>query len=814
MAEVTRLADGQPQLPAGARAAFLERLASVELQLGEPALARKHLLELAELQPEDLRVPLRLLELAIQSADRKLAFDLVARIRAIEGEDGTLWRFGQACCLLEKARRGAGTELEAARGIARALASARPEWWGSALLLAEIAELEGRTEDAIHGYTRAVELGSTRAVLVRRLVGMLGEKKDFDEIDRVIRLASSQGSVTADLTIAAALAAMRQKDYDRGIALARRVFSERSSQFADHLYLGQFYVAAGRPIEAGAELRRAVELGPRVPVVWVTLVSYLVAQKQLDQAKAAIEAAHGVLTAPRADLALAQCYALVGDGERSDAMLRRAVESPSCDVTTIRVAADLYVNQGRFDRVEAILDKVSAASMNASAEIRAWANRTRSLVRLSTGQTAKMDEALAFLDENLRANPTSADDLRQKAIILALRTSKRGDAIKLLESLDQSGRLGVNEQFVLAQIYLLERLDAKYRRQMTRILEAPLKNPGHLSHFVDFLIDHRELDQADHWLAELKRIAPRSSSVLEREARLLAAHNRRPELLALLLDREHRFPEEIKLVAHELETYGFAREAEAAYKAFIAGNPDDPERVLSMAVFLAGQDRSGEAAAILDAASKNCRPESVAWTALALYSASSADDALRRRVESWVAEAIQKNPAAASFLRPKLATIYSNRGRHQEAEALFREILVSDPDHVETLNNLAWELALREGGDPREALSLIDRAIEKAGTTSTLVDTRCVALIRTGDAGRASHELREALASDPRNVSLALHLAWACQASGNDEQARDAFQQARALGLRSDTLDPFEREIVERLQTQFGTPRISPLNRG
>ena len=65
-------------------------------------------------------------------------------------------------------------------------------------------------------------------------------------------------------------------------------------------------------------------------------------------------------------------------------------------------------------------------------------------------------------------------------------------------------------------------------------------------------------------------------------------------------------------MADLLNRYGFAKEAEAAYKAFIARDPKQPERALALAQFLARQDRVAEAMEILKKAWSTCRPEQVA----------------------------------------------------------------------------------------------------------------------------------------------------------------------------------------------------------
>ena len=117
----------------------------------------------------------------------------MAKIRAIEGENGSIWRFGQAAYFLDQARRGVTKDLEAARSWLPRSPTGGPDWWGSSVLLAELAELEGHTDDAIENYTRAIERGNTQPALARRLVGLLNQKEEFDQVDRVVRILSDRG---------------------------------------------------------------------------------------------------------------------------------------------------------------------------------------------------------------------------------------------------------------------------------------------------------------------------------------------------------------------------------------------------------------------------------------------------------------------------------------------------------------------------------------------------------------------------------------------------------------------------------------------
>ncbi len=403
----------------------------------------------------------------------------------------------------------------------------------------------------------------------------------------MVKVLTDRGMAAGDLTIVTALDAIRRRDYDRGLALARQVFSASSTYFGDHLVLAQLFLAAQRPREAGQELRRAVELGPGVPITWVSYVRYLVQSQEVDQAGATVNAARKALAADRANLALAQCYGLVGDTKQAEAMIQAALQSPHCDLATIRVATDLCLDLGRPDLIELVVDKLRAPALKATPDVLAWATRTHIRALLNTGRPADVDRALALVRQNLIADPTSREDQRLRALLLAQRTSRRGEAIKLLEPLAAANELGTAEQFILAQAYLVERLRTRYRAQMLKILAAGSRNPEHLVHFANFLIGRQELDQADHWLAELGRVAPQSLALLELEARLLKARNREGELRERLLSRGRQAPDELWAVAGLLDRFGFAREAEAAYKHLTRAIPTSRSGYWSRSSFLA-----------------------------------------------------------------------------------------------------------------------------------------------------------------------------------------------------------------------------------
>ncbi|HKI19939.1 MAG TPA: tetratricopeptide repeat protein, partial [Isosphaeraceae bacterium] len=739
--------------------AFLDRLALTEIRLRELALARQHWRELASLQPDNFRVRLSLFDLAIEAGDQVAATDLVSEIRKIEGDKGTFWRFTQAALLIDKVRRGVSHDLEEARVLAAEISERRPDWWAGPSLNGELAELAGSPDLAIEHYLRAVELGNVQPSFARRLVGLLNQRNRFNEIDRVAKVLREQGIALDEITLIKAIDAVRKQDFDQGIALARQIFPETSTNPSDHLTLGRFYVSAGRNDAAGKEFRRAVELGPGLPDSWLTYVQYLVQAKQIDQAKTAIEAARQALPAERATSTLAQCWMSLGDLKRAEELIGKALndEGKSADPNALKTAAIVALSQNRLDKVDEYLNKLDRVA-NLSSSDKAWVNRIRVALLLIKGRPADQDQALGLVEQNLKNDPDSIEDQRLKATVLALRPSRRDEAVKILEQLGAANLLDAKERFLLAQLYLGQPNEQKYQDEMVKLLNLKVRNPQHLAHFVNYWIGHNQLDQAERWLAELKKAEPQGVAALELEARLLDLRKRKPQLLALLEARGREVPDQIGLVADLLSRYGFAKEAEEAYKAFIARDPKQPERVLALAQFLARQDRVTEAMAILKKAWSSCRPEHVALAALPVFTAPSASDGDRRQVEAFVGQAVQTRPEAA-VLTARLGVIWLWQSRFDEAEGLFRRLLATDPENVEALNSLAWLLALRDNDKTPEALQLINRAIELHGAKPTLLDTRAVVMIRAGQGQQAISDLRIARDQNPRNVVYARHLA-------------------------------------------------------
>jgi predicted O-linked N-acetylglucosamine transferase (SPINDLY family) len=117
-------------------------------------------------------------------------------------------------------------------------------------------------------------------------------------------------------------------------------------------------------------------------------------------------------------------------------------------------------------------------------------------------------------------------------------------------------------------------------------------------------------------------------------------------------------------------------------------------------------------------------------------------------------------------------------GRLAEAEALYREVLASEPGHAEALHFLG--LAAYQKGRSEEAAELIGRAIALAAT-SQMHTNRGAALQSLGRTDEAIASYRQAVALDPGFADPHYNLGLLYHSLGRHDEAAACFEKVLAL---------------------------------
>jgi tetratricopeptide (TPR) repeat protein len=815
LAEIEREATSRP---ADDQDRLLASLFDASLRVGDGRSADRILGQLVRRRPRDPALRFSQFERALQDGDDAAMRLSLDQLRAVEDDpqtpgeiEGTRWRCGRARYLLWSSRgRGRGAIepalIQEVRVLLAEAGSRRPRWPLVPLVAAEAEDLAGNPRGSLRHYLKAIESGVASPLVVRRTVQLLLELRQFEQAAAWIRKWREQGLVLGDPQFQrlAAEVSLRVDDPARALELARQSIAPGSKDYRDHLWLGQFYWAAGEPGKAGPELRSAVELGGRAPEAWITLVRFLARTGSVEEARAVIERARRHLDGDQAAPDLARCYAEVGDTDRARALFRQALASKPDDLPTLRGAATLALAVGDAGEAKSYLLRVMDLK-DKSPDDAAWARRLLATVLSAGGAHLRAFELVGLADEGASYAPgpdEPVDEVRARAAVLANRNNRvaRRAAIRILEFLGDQGLAIPDDRYRLAQLHEAEGSWQKAYAEIRDLLAGDPPNQVYLAHAARTLLRHGQVDEARSCTDDLEKLDPRAPAVAELRARLLKQSWRREEAVGLLKSFVRKRPDQVGNVAAVLEDLGEMAAAEELYRESTARS-DHAGPILALARFLGRRGRLAEAVDLCEKASPSCPLEAVAEALVASLYAAPADAAQCRRAAGLIERGLAKDPNSAGLLF-HLGNIRSLEGRYQEAVESYQRSLASDPANSGPLANLAWLLVRREGkGKGKEALELVARAMKLDGPTPDLLDTRAAGYLAVGRSDLAIRDLEDAIAVRATPLGY-VHLSQAYLMADRRKDAHASFRTARAMGLDPERLSPLERENCERLMRE------------
>jgi tetratricopeptide (TPR) repeat protein len=811
-AALARLEQGREEFSAEDQDRLLGGLAQAYLQIGAAAESRALFTELARRQPHNLSVRLVLFDLALEKGDEPALAAVVEELRKIEGDAGTLWRYGLARDRINRAWKGEQQNLGQIGELLEAVAKRRPSWSRVHVALAELDELRGRQAAALEKYRHAVmALGEGNPAVLRHFLELLAAGGRWGEATAILRQMPADGlpgmeRLMADLWRQAG-------DTTRALNLARKAVADNSKDYRDLIWLGRLLWAAGRDEEGVKYLLRATEVAEAVPDPWVALVQVLALTGRQDEARRRIAQARRKLPPGKSDLALAQCHEAVGDRKEARQLYQSALAAAPDDPAALRGYVDFCLRYGDSAEAMPLLDRLG--KLKGDAEDAAWARRMLALLLALSGDEARARQALSLLGltDAAALRPAAEDslaDLHTKAVVLE-RSGGRAHLAAAIQFREEAVRRspGASDLSALLELYDKVYDNAEARQQALRGLHRLLaRHAGEassyeaLSHYALALLKRGEAREAAEWVDTLEAQRPDDLRTLELRCRFLVLRKDAERAVALVRQRAEKAKgPELGQLADLLEELGQVAPAEELLRRWLA-QPKAPEAGLALAQFLGRRGRLHEALDLCDKARPAVPMPAVADVALALLYGTAADAAERARVGGWLEQAIRKTQRKAD-LRASLALLRNLEGRYDEAVELYRQVLAEDNQHVVALNNLAWLLAVRQH-KPDEALVLLARAEEIKGAAPDLLDTRAVVYLSQGEGGRAIKLLEQAAADRPSAATL-FHLARAHQLAHDPAAARMALDRAREMGLSPAKVHPLERPALEQMLAELGT---------
>jgi tetratricopeptide (TPR) repeat protein len=124
-----------------------------------------------------------------------------------------------------------------------------------------------------------------------------------------------------------------------------------------------------------------------------------------------------------------------------------------------------------------------------------------------------------------------------------------------------------------------------------------------------------------------------------------------------------------------------------------------------------------------------------------------------------------------------LAMILQGTGRDDQAKPIYEQILKIAPDHPVALNNLAY-IKAQEGVDLDQALTMAQRAVQRAPGSLDLNDTLGWVYIKKNLSENAVHICSDLVQKDPNNPTFHYHYAMALAQKGDKPSARSEYEKA------------------------------------
>ncbi|MDA1014439.1 MAG: VanZ family protein [Planctomycetota bacterium] len=707
----------------------------------------------------------------------------------------------------------------------------------------------GQLDDAVAEYRQMLHVPKVRLLLAQLLMiqySKLPESaRDWDEVVDLIDDAEDTESPAAIAMLRAELLAIRGR-YDA----ARAVIEEARASQADRIefwlamakiaeragdavreqtWKGQALLAGKHFDRAETHLREAVKLGRSSPEPFVLLLSCLhQAGKTEEAVKLHAEHYQHVRELKEPEI-IAECYAATGKLELAEKFFKHAVKTKPKNSAVLRGLADLYLRNKQFEQAAPLLRRLSELGHISGADAN-WGRRHLAVVLASHGDYASFKQALNLTQiqsklhgeapEIAAATPAGK---RIRAIVLAARPHPRNrrEAIRLLEELADQQQLANNDRWLMGQLYERDgQWDNAIAQYETVLNTTNRRSARQLIQFMGVLLSRGKLEAAQAWMPALTKVEALTWRTRRMELWLQAFGPRSEKSVEALQDAVNEGHGHASVIERTFEVAGFARRiagsmtdtakatafkrlAEDLMADLSISRPDAAFQVITMR---AADNRQLEAMDACRAAWDRFDPETAAQISVAMLAGGEWSDENWNEIERLL-EAATKKRSASIPLRIAMADLHSLRGRLDQAESLYRAILKGDSDNVIALNNLAWMQGV-SGRNSNEGRQLIERAIEKAGLTHQLRDTRACILLAEGLAPEALGDMESVIDEAPTSHAY-FHQALILGKLERWNEARDSFRQAQESGLNLKRLHPLERDAYGDLIDQL-TARANP----
>lgn len=653
---------------------------------------------------------------------------------------------------------------------------------------------EELTEQAIELYQKAIDLGGGRNAL-QPLITLLTARKRIADIEK-LRERASEFDFEVDPLLSVAY--LQINDKVKAEQLAGRYLNAKPGDLDSRLFLARMQNSLGKPEKAIETLQAATRANPKDSQTWFALLLFQTGLGKIDDARRTVETMRTRVVDDKPEFLWARAYRLVGDRDRTEEFFDQSIKKWPDDVAIRTAYAQFLEESDRVPRAVEVLKPLLAKKPPVE-----FAVRLTALL-----QARRVDNENAWLEaEKLIGHDDRPDDTIDERFVRAQvysygRTPERVEyARKLYKKLLADAptidklRLAYYD-FEVRQ----KRFDLAYP-QIERL--AKNDDPQYLASLVSISIEMKKFDEARAALNRLVAKQPLAPGTIERQARLLAAENKKHEAEATLKRAFEQFkstPNALPIANLFIRTLVDIDSFEVADQIASEVASKNPEIELDLAAALLGRNRTDDALKLCSLAFDRGLKTKAAIIAVGIVAADPAPDEKHFKLVADLASKARAADPSNLDLLMQVAMSEHFLKRYKEEVHIYQDILKISPRNIGALNNMAWTIS-ENLGEPAEGLKIVDQAIEYYDRHQFLLDTRGVILVSLKRYDEAIADLKDSIRSTPRGI-VYFHLARAYAKAGNKAEAAAALKQAQTLGFVS-RLQPEERPLLESLKSEL-----------
>ena len=726
---LSQIAQTAEKLPPNDRAQIDYNLGMAYLRIGENQAAEQIWNQAAQLQPSDTGIRLMQFNLARVTGDLAKMKEIEAWFEKENANDPAQVKILQAAVLVGTVRQGQREQLAAnpqappsldqtdqrnlaqAKSLLREVENLRPGWVEQPKLMADVALLEGRLDDAIDQLRKSLELGQPTGEVIKQLASLLHFRHRDPEAEEVLTTHAAVVAGDPDIERLRVAVYLVNGKAQAALDTMKDRFPKDSTDPMLHFLHGQMLAGAGKPDEAEAEYRKAIDLAPETTEAWLELIRLLVKGDKKDEALRVVQAAQIKLPEDRRALVLAQGYEMLGDQSQAEQSYQSALTAAPQSLLALQQIAAYYVRTNRNDQAKKYLNQIltSTPHLPAEKECYAWARRMTAELLADDGTYSQFLQALELLTPP--DGQTSPEDLYTRIGLLYKRSDPNSSrqALRLLEDLKKSRPLTWIERLHLAQLY--ERVGnwAEASKEMLSLLALPNPDPSIYVTYIEMQLRRGSpgaAEEAANWMSSLQSSLQSSGvkmtpAIAFLAARVAAKQGRGPQagaILARLLPSQRPLPNDawptLAMLVGRAEFPGFLEQLEQydqAEKLLREDLGNESQRSVLLAAFLARRGRIDPALDLIE----QIRPAVGLTGSLHLGMIALSQNIVPpkpeqiQRVEKWFDRALREDPESLAVqmeladlrsVQRRLGRSGKNLPRHSQAQRFARSATCRRPE--------------------------------------------------------------------------------------------------------------------------------------